>query len=450
MIREREGREQMKNGYIRRGICILLAVVFLFSSGTGEASAAEMRYNRAQKELKVLFVGNSMSRLKRGGITYSVEEPLEKLAEKAGYSLDVETISHGGAWLKYYASKKGKYKSYYQKLQRALKNKKWDYIVFQDYSKRVLDSVNKEMYPSMKKLKRRVEKYQPQAQILLYMTHGYNNGTKSRIKGKRRHLTISQMQEYMAQGYFDVGERLGIPVIPVGMQMERCRKLYPEIKLYHADYAGYYLAACCFFQALYQERPDGSGIEIAGLNLSKDERKKIEELVTDTAKMSKKQVRLSVGKSKKVRLKMTDRHSKKRKITYKSLNTSIARVNKKTGRITAVKSGRTLVFAKSSGGMEAASAVYVRCKRPKQVRVERAGSGRVRISWQETPGAKKYRIYRSKSKNGKYTRIATVKSNGYTDKKVKKNKGYYYKVKAVNGYKRCNSKYSRAVYFRVS
>ncbi len=440
----------MKKEILKRGICIVLALICLFPSGSGQVKAADAEYNRAQKELKVLFVGNSMSRLKRGSITYSVEEPLEKLAEKAGYSLDVETISHGGAWLKYYASKKGKYKSYYRKLQRALKNKKWDYIIFQDYSKRVLDSVNKEMYPSLKKLKRRIKKYQPQAEIWLYMTHGYNNGTKSKINGKRRNLTISQMQEYMAQGYFDVGERLGMPVIPVGMQMERCRKLYPEIKLYladrrHADYAGYYLAACCFFQALYQETPDGSDIEVAGMNLSKESRKKIESLVADTAEMNVKQLRLVPGKRKKIYLKIQDSHSKKKKVTYKSLNTSVARVNKKTGRVTAKKGGRALIFAKSSGGMQAVTAVYVKCKRPQQVKTGITSKGRIRVSWQKVPGAKKYRVYRSESKNGKYTRIATTKKSSYTDKKAKANKSYYYKVKAVNQYRKCNSAYSKAV-----
>ena len=42
-------------------------------------------------------------------------------------------------------------------------------------------------------------------------------------------------------------------------------------------------------------------------------------------------------------------------------------------------------------------------------------------------------IYRSTSKNSGYKTIATISGNKYTDKKVKKGKRYYYKVKAKRG-----------------
>lgn len=53
----------------------------------------------------------------------------------------------------------------------------------------------------------------------------------------------------------------------------------------------------------------------------------------------------------------------------------------------------------------------------------------IKLTWQKTGGAGYY-IYRSTTKNGKYTKIATVKSKcWYLDKDIKKGKTYYYKVK---------------------
>lgn len=60
-------------------------------------------------------------------------------------------------------------------------------------------------------------------------------------------------------------------------------------------------------------------------------------------------------------------------------------------------------------------------------------SKKVTLKWSKVSGTTKYRIYRATSKNGKYTKIATVSSSkrSYTDKSVKKGKTYYYKVVPV-------------------
>lgn len=57
----------------------------------------------------------------------------------------------------------------------------------------------------------------------------------------------------------------------------------------------------------------------------------------------------------------------------------------------------------------------------------------VTVKWSKAPRAKGYQIYRATSKNGKYKLVKTVKNNKtftYKDKKVKKGKTYYYKVRA--------------------
>lgn len=67
-----------------------------------------------------------------------------------------------------------------------------------------------------------------------------------------------------------------------------------------------------------------------------------------------------------------------------------------------------------------------------------AGKKRVTIKWKKVTGATRYVVYRATAKNGKYKKIATLKSNrrSYTNTKLKSKKAYYYKVRVyrtVNG-----------------
>ena len=59
-------------------------------------------------------------------------------------------------------------------------------------------------------------------------------------------------------------------------------------------------------------------------------------------------------------------------------------------------------------------------------------SGGIKVTWTKDKAIKcnKYEIWRSTSKNGKYTKIATTKNMNYTDKSssLKKGKRYYYKI----------------------
>ena len=62
------------------------------------------------------------------------------------------------------------------------------------------------------------------------------------------------------------------------------------------------------------------------------------------------------------------------------------------------------------------------------------------IKWGKIKGAKNYVVYRATKENGKYKKIGTTKKVKFIDKKVKKNKTYYYKVVA----KHKKSSYSSA------
>lgn len=68
----------------------------------------------------------------------------------------------------------------------------------------------------------------------------------------------------------------------------------------------------------------------------------------------------------------------------------------------------------------------------KITKVKKSGNSLV-ISWKKISSCDRYEIYRATSKKGKYKKIATIKGKSkisYKDKKAKKGKKYYYKVKA--------------------
>ena len=82
-------------------------------------------------------------------------------------------------------------------------------------------------------------------------------------------------------------------------------------------------------------------------------------------------------------------------------------------------------------------------KSPKAVKAK-AGKKKVIVTYRDAEGASKYKIYRATKKNGKYKKIATTKKTKYVDKKVKKGKKYFYKVKSVRNYnKTVTSKFSK-------
>lgn len=61
-----------------------------------------------------------------------------------------------------------------------------------------------------------------------------------------------------------------------------------------------------------------------------------------------------------------------------------------------------------------------------------AAKNQVKVKWKKVSGAEKYQIYRSTKKDGTYKKIGTVKNLlSYKDNSVKKNKTYYYKVRAL-------------------
>lgn len=60
-----------------------------------------------------------------------------------------------------------------------------------------------------------------------------------------------------------------------------------------------------------------------------------------------------------------------------------------------------------------------------------ASTGKIKLTWTETEGAEKYKVYRSQSKSGTYQLLNTTSNAHLTDTSTKAVSTYYYKVKAV-------------------
>lgn len=80
--------------------------------------------------------------------------------------------------------------------------------------------------------------------------------------------------------------------------------------------------------------------------------------------------------------------------------------------------------------------------KPKSLKVT-AGKKKVTISWKKSKGASKYQIYRSTKKNSGYKKIKTTSKKKFVDKKVKRGKRYYYKVRAIKGSSSTGKAYSK-------
>lgn len=134
---------------------------------------------------------------------------------------------------------------------------------------------------------------------------------------------------------------------------------------------------------------------------------------------------------------------------WSSSKKSVAKVNSK-GQITAVKKGTAYITVKING-KSAKQKITVKnaitLKKPQITSVKKASRASLKISWKKVSGANKYYLYRSSTKKGKKTKVATVKGTTYTHKYIA-GRRYYYHVKAAstNKYKYKTSGYSTAKY----
>ncbi|RDU22911.1 leucine-rich repeat protein [Anaerosacchariphilus polymeriproducens] len=136
-----------------------------------------------------------------------------------------------------------------------------------------------------------------------------------------------------------------------------------------------------------------------------------------------------------------------KQVIYKSNNSRVASVNSR-GKVTAKKIGKAVITITAKDGSRVTSkiAITVRPKSTK-LKVKKLSKRMVKLTWKRVSDSSGYEIYRSTKRKIGYKKIATIKKAkiiSRKNKKLKRKKTYYYKIrvyKIVKG-KKIYSKYS--------
>lgn len=334
------------------------------NTGRGAGAKAEESPGTSvapENPVRVLIVGNSFSKWTSQNITYSVEQPLEELAAGEGHNLDVKTLAHGSAWLRYYAGLDTGYLAYHRELVSLLVDEDWDYIIFQEQTTSPIEYLKERTYPAVDRLLSMVKIYQPQAIPLLYMNQGFSDGVPIQVNGTPQLMTAGEMELHLAAGYHSLGQMLPVEVVPVGMHANRAHILYPWMRMVgidskHPAYAGYFLAAAAFYYRIYGSVPDPRKATLKNCSLSEQDLLNLVSLVPASIRMDKSKITLKTNESAKVTA-VAPGYSA---VTYKSLNTNVASVNPATGVVKGNQTGDTVVAAVTPDGLQAFCSVSVR------------------------------------------------------------------------------------------
>ncbi|MFA7273250.1 MAG: SGNH/GDSL hydrolase family protein [Crocinitomicaceae bacterium] len=223
-----------------RKILIFLDLVFILFVGWQLFSV--------KKQTKVLFIGNSY--------TYRNEMPdiFEHISISMGKKVYVQSCTQGKATLLIQSRRSAVY--------RAIREQNWDYVIIQGSSRDFIrdeEHIEEITIPALEKLLKAIKKNYRRSKTLFYMTWGYRNG----FKPKEETNTYEKMTHKIRDGYLDLMERYRFGVVPVGMAWKDSRSKRADVILHvkdgaHPSLKGSYLAACCFYSAIFNESAIGS------------------------------------------------------------------------------------------------------------------------------------------------------------------------------------------------
>ena len=146
---------------------------------------------------------------------------------------------------------------------------KWDYVVLQEQSQ--MPSIDyyryASMYPAATRLRDSIALYNPNAQIVFYMTWGRRDGGQQcedygqGLYCSADFVDFDHMQDTMTHAYCEIAEQLRSVVAPAGESWRTARHL-SELNLFsndgsHPSMLGTYLTACTFYATFWGENPMG-------------------------------------------------------------------------------------------------------------------------------------------------------------------------------------------------
>ncbi|MBO5241712.1 MAG: hypothetical protein J6B19_03480 [Lachnospiraceae bacterium] len=401
-------------------------------------------------QVNILLVGNSLTKCGIHNRGRTVQRHLENMAASSGENVYVQTIAHGGAALKGYAGMVPQKKKRAKEFQKALKSRRWDYVILQEKTKLYYSKVEEYSLPAIEILLEEIEKAAPEAKVLMYLPRGYDSYGGKQITSEE----ALQMEAHIGAAGLRLEEEFGMDLIPVGMQFYRCGILYPDINLLGADKkhptrAGYFLTAGCIYQKIFGVQPVISKEMLQHAEISKEEAGQL--LGLWGTGITSNQVEVLLHKGEKAVMEMNIPESVSgTKVRFSSMDENVAVVDGISGEITAVSGGMTVIMAETIEGWQTYCTVYVPYDRPTEITtsiktaVKEDGQNitSVILRWKKQPGAK-YEVYRSKSQKGPYTLLGKTRKRKFEDTTAAPGQTWYYKIVAVNGYSACKSKKSQ-------
>ncbi len=223
-----------------KNLLILLDIAFIVFVGAN--------LYEAKKQTNILFIGNSY--------TYRNEMPdiFEHIAISMGRQVYVSSATKGKATFRIQSKRTEVY--------NAIRSKEWDYVIVQGSSRDMLateEELNDDTFPALKKIFKAIRKNRRRTKILFYMTWGYKDGYKPYGEAD----SYEKMSLKVRDGYLDLKKKYRFGVVPVGMAWRDSRRKRPDVNLYikdgaHPSYKGSYLAASCFYSAIFNESAIGS------------------------------------------------------------------------------------------------------------------------------------------------------------------------------------------------
>lgn len=196
---------------------------------------------------KVLFIGNSYTDV--NNLPSLIQQVCQSTGDDISYSASVP----GGCTFQQHLNQSMSY----------IKQGGWDYVVLQEQSQLPSFPINQfmnECYPFAQRLCDSIRKYNPQAQIVFYMTWGRKNGDQINVQYYSPLGTYEGMDSLLYARYMMMAEDNDAIVSPVGALWHFVRDNYPEIELYQSDEShpsmiGSYAAACSFYTVLFKKSP---------------------------------------------------------------------------------------------------------------------------------------------------------------------------------------------------
>ncbi len=213
-----------------------------------EGSTSQTEGISMEKSYSILFIGNSY--------TYYNDMPtaiFEKIAEAAGYDVEVTAITKGAYTLHQFADPSDTYGA---QVEAALSGSKtYDFVILQEQSVRPATEDAPDFYASVRDLVERIER--TGATPILYSTWGRKAGNSTL---DTYGWTNESMTWKLAAAYQAIGDELDIAVSHVGLSFFDVYTNRGAIELYdgdktHPSYVGSYLAAMTLFATIFEWNP---------------------------------------------------------------------------------------------------------------------------------------------------------------------------------------------------